>query len=235
MLGSDAARVVAGRYVVMLDSADEQRALAVTATSRAAGGTIHQRYQYAVHGFAAATLPPAALTAVRSAAGVSYVEADAVVALPGASTDDVQPDAPWGLDRIDQRNLPLSTTYRYHATGRGVTAYIVDTGIRSTHDEFGTRVRAGFTAVDDGLGTEDCSGHGTHSAGLVGGKTYGAAKKVTLVPVRVLDCAGSGSYADVIAGIDWPTSTTSARPPRRSSRGVPAAVAATTTRCSSTF
>ena len=115
----------------------------------------------------------------------------------------VQTSPPWGLDRIDQRTLPLNGLYDYDNTGVGVRAYIIDTGIRSTHQDFGGRVTSGYTAVNDGRGWEDCDSHGTHVAGTVGGTTYGVAKDVTLVPVRVLDCNGSGTYAAVIAGMNW--------------------------------
>jgi subtilisin family serine protease len=111
-----------------------------------------------------------------------------------------------GIDRIDQRNLPLSTTYTYNFTGAGVHAYIIDTGIRATHQNFGGRVSSqGFTAINDGNGTNDCNGHGTHVSGTVGSSTYGVAKGVTLHAVRVLGCTGSGSTAGVIAGVDWVT------------------------------
>jgi len=109
---------------------------------------------------------------------------------------------PWGLDRIDQHLLPLSTNYSYTSTGLGVTAYIIDTGIRFSHSEFAGRAVTGFDAVDGGS-ADDCNGHGTHVSGTVGGTTYGVAKQVTLVAVRVLDCNGSGSTSGVIAGVDW--------------------------------
>ena len=109
-----------------------------------------------------------------------------------------------GGERIDQRSLPLSGTYSYTATGSGVTAYIIDTGIRFSHAEFGGRATSGYDAVDGGT-ADDCNGHGTHVAGTVGGSSYGVAKSVALVAVRVLDCGGSGSTAGVIAGIDWVT------------------------------
>ena len=117
----------------------------------------------------------------------------------------VQSAATWGLDRIDQRSLPLSNSYSYTSNGQGVTAYVIDTGILATHSEFGSRVSAGYksTYVLDGNGTNDCAGHGTHVAGTIGGTNYGVAKGVTLVPVRVLDCTGSGSTAGVIDGINW--------------------------------
>jgi subtilisin family serine protease len=122
-----------------------------------------------------------------------------------------QADATWGIDRIDQRALPLSLTYSYNFTGEGVRAYIIDTGIRYSHSEFEGRASQGFDAfaadpTDPLLGYDgsgDCDGHGTHVAGTVGGKTWGIAKKVTLIGVRVLNCAGYGSDADVIAGMDW--------------------------------
>ena len=114
-----------------------------------------------------------------------------------------QSSAPWGLDRIDQRALPLSGTYTYPGTGSGATAYIVDSGIRSDHTEFAGRLRQGFTSIYDGRGTGDCNGHGTHVAGIAAGTTYGVAKQATLVPVRVLDCDGGGMLSGVLSGISW--------------------------------
>ncbi len=132
---------------------------------------------------------------------VAFVEEDSEV-----SASETQNGATWGLDRIDQRDLPLNGGYNYDFTGSGVTAYIIDTGIRASHNEFGGRVIPGFTAINDGRGTDDCNGHGTHVAGTVGGATYGVAKNVTLVAVRVLNCKGSGATSGVIAGVDWVTS-----------------------------
>jgi subtilisin family serine protease len=116
-----------------------------------------------------------------------------------------QNNAPWGLDRIGQRTLPLNGAYSYTTTGSGVNVYIIDTGIRRTHTQFGGRAVIGFDAIGDGRNTNDCHGHGTHVAGIVGASTYGVAKAVRLFAVRVLSCSGSGSNSGVIAGVNWVT------------------------------
>jgi subtilisin family serine protease len=156
-------------------------------------------YQHAVRGFSAKMKPPEA-EAFADDYRVLYVEEDGVVGI-----DATQTGATWGLDRIDQRNLPLNQTYTYSQTGTSVHAYVLDTGIRATHVQFAGRMGNGYTAIADGSGTNDCHGHGTHVSGTVGGTTHGVAKNVTLHPVRVLSCTGSGSTSGVVAGIDWVT------------------------------
>jgi len=193
----------AGRYIVVMKEgtfAGPRHSIS-TSISRAAGERdIAPDYVYAtvVQGFAAHLSEPQ-LAALRADPRVAYIEPDA----PMYATT-TQTGATWGLDRVDQRNLPLSTTYGYTADGTGVNAYIIDTGIRLSHAEFGGRAVSGFDAVDGGS-ADDCNGHGTHTAGTVGGSTYGVAKNVHLVAVRVLDCGGSGTTAGVIAGVDWVT------------------------------
>jgi subtilisin family serine protease len=124
----------------------------------------------------------------------------------------IQSNPTWGLDRIDQHTLPLSASYTYNATGDGVTAYIIDTGILFSHSEFGGRATTGVDEITAGGDASDCNGHGTHVSGTVGGATYGVAKAVKLVAVRVLGCNGSGSNTGVIAGIDWVTAQHQADP-----------------------
>jgi aqualysin 1 len=154
-------------------------------------------YSAALQGFTARMSEPEAIALSRDPR-VAFVEEDSIVEALVTQTN-----APWGLDRIDQRNLPLSTTYTYTTTGSGVNAYVIDTGIRTTHTQFGGRAVAAFTSINDGGGAQDCNGHGTHLAGIIGGSTYGVAKRARLHAVRVLSCTGSGSTSGVIAGIDF--------------------------------
>lgn len=163
------------------------------------GLRVEHTYQRALSGFAG-RLDAQGLDRLLRDPRVDYVEQDGEVWASATQTN-----ATWGLDRIDQRDRPLSGTYTYDTTASNVRAYVIDTGIRAAHNDFGGRVLSGYTAISDGQGTNDCNGHGTHVAGTVGGATWGVAKAVRLVPVRVLNCQGSGTTSGVIAGVDWVT------------------------------
>ncbi|MFI6098962.1 S8 family peptidase [Lentzea sp. NPDC051213] len=161
---------------------------------------VKHTYKSALRGFSA-QISEAQAKLLAADPAVAYVEQDGEV----HASDTQTPTPSWGLDRIDQRALPLDNSYTYPNRGAGVTAYIIDTGIRISHSDFGGRAVHGRDTVDNDNDATDCNGHGTHVAGTVGGTKFGVAKDVKLVAVRVLNCAGSGSFAGVIAGIDWVT------------------------------
>lgn len=181
---------VEGQYIVVLKSEVQSSDEKARAKAERKGGKLKHAYASVLNGFAA-ELSDEGLAEMRLDPDVAYIEQDQIY-----SVDATQTGATWGIDRIDQRNRPLSGTYTYTSTGAGVRAYIIDTGIRPTHSQFGTRAQTVY-------GSNDCHGHGTHVAGTVGGSTYGVAKGVLIRGVRVLGCSGSGSTSGIIAGIDW--------------------------------
>ncbi len=214
------ARAIPGQYIVVLKEG-------ANAAAVASSNGVRPRYVYSatITGFAG-SLSKAQLKRIRKDPSVAYVSPDGVATISGkpqpaadgsqtsltpratasgdVSTQTTQFGATWGIDRVDQRT-GTNTTYNYTATGAGVRAYVIDTGIYTAHSQFGGRASVGFDSVGDGRNGQDCNGHGTHVAGTIGGATYGLAKSVGLTAVRVLNCAGSGSFAGVIAGIDWVT------------------------------
>ncbi|MEU2664146.1 S8 family serine peptidase [Micromonospora sp. NPDC007220] len=196
------ATAVADSYIVVFKDTSVARSSVGDTAQRLVGrhgGAVARTYGAALRGF---EVRVDARAAARIAAdpAVAYVEQNHTVSIAGTQTNPPS----WGLDRIDQRALPLNSSYTYPNTASNVHAYIIDTGIRFSHSDFGGRAVSGYDAVDGGS-ADDCNGHGTHVAGTVGGSAYGVAKGVQLVGVRVLNCQGSGTNAGVIGGVDWVT------------------------------
>jgi subtilisin family serine protease len=201
---SSSPAAIAGKYIVVLKDNASVRKKGIVARARSLADTHTGRlgyvYQRALHGFSV-EMSETEARRLATNPDVDYIEQD-----QAARVADTQENPPsWGVDRIDQRALPLSATYSYDTTASNVTAYIIDTGIRITHNDFGGRARWGWDFIGNTPIANDCNGHGTSVAGIAGGTTYGAAKGVRLVAVRVLDCTGFGPLSVIIAGIDWVT------------------------------
>ena len=198
---SATAATIPDQYIVVFNSSLPDPAAHARALVAQHGGTLRFTYTAALKGFSA-KLPAQAIEALRRNPNVASVEQDQM-----AQTADAQLlwASQWGLSRIDQRALPYDQYYIYPNTGAGVSAYILDTGIRATHVEFGGRAVGAYSAISDGNGTNDCHGHGTHVAGIVGSNRFGVAKAVKIIGIRVLGCDGRGSISGIIAGIDWVT------------------------------
>jgi subtilisin family serine protease len=194
--------VIPGQYIVVFKPSVGDHLALIQQLAATHGVSVEFRFSRAIKGFSG-RMSDAAAQALARNPNVELVEPDRIVTAIATETMDPNGD-PWGLDRIDARS-GLDGSYTYGNTGSGVTAYIIDTGILTSHAEFGGRASGGFTAISDGNGTTDCNGHGTHVAGTVGGAVYGVAKGVALVAVRVLNCSGSGTTSGVIAGVDWVT------------------------------
>jgi subtilisin family serine protease len=202
---------IEGQYIVVLDPDRLQTppglqsapGLAVAAENAAIdlasrfGGQVDRVFKHALQGFSVRASEQVVARMLKDPR-VSFIEEDAM-SYPSAA----QSGATWGLDRVDQRDRPLNGYYVYDYTGYGVRAYVIDSGILASHQDFGGRVLSGYTAINDGRGSSDCNGHGTHVAGTIGGATWGVAKSVRLVPVRVFGCTGGSSNSTIISGIDW--------------------------------
>lgn len=199
-------RAISNRYIIVLNDDEDSQTNELSQAetfeyelNNFYGGKIDKQFTHALRGYSV-EMPAREALRLSQDKRIKYVEEDAEV-----FASSLQPGVTWGIDRIDQRSIPLDTNYNFNQTGEGVHAYIIDTGIRITHEDFGGRASADFDAFDDGQNGIDCNGHGTHVAGTVGSATFGVAKNVRLHAVRVLNCSASGSISSIVSGIDWVT------------------------------
>ncbi|MGI5504830.1 S8 family peptidase [Lentzea sp. CA-135723] len=197
VLPGSGTQAVEGSYIVVLKDGARTPASALVSRYQ---GNLKYIYSAALNGFSVTGMSDRQARRLAADPDVEFVERNTVATIQATQSNPV-----WGLDRIDQANLPLSNSYTYPNTASNVNAYVLDTGIRKTHSEFEGRATDGYDFIDNDATAQDCQGHGTHVAGTVGGKTYGVAKKAKLVGVRVLDCNGSGPWDTIIRGIDWVT------------------------------
>ena len=195
--GSGKGDAIPGSYIVVFRPGTRGARALAQDMAREHEVELRHTFEHAIQGFAG-QVREEKLEALRRNPNVLYIEQDSTVVAEGNQANPV-----WGLDRIDERERPLDATYAYNTDAAGVHAYVIDTGIRLTHTEFTGRMGNGYDSVTAGGSANDCNGHGTHVAATLGGTTYGVAKRVTLHPVRVLSCSGSGTTSGVIAGIDW--------------------------------
>ena len=207
VLPASAAAVPPDSYIVVLKDDVSDAGTVAREHGRRHGADVSFVYGHALKGYAA-RISGGRVDSVRADSRVAHIERDGDV----QASATTQSNATWGLDRIDQGPLPLNGSFSYNSTGAGVKAYIIDSGIHFAHTEFGGRATSGTDKIDGGT-ADDCDGHGTHVAGTTGGATYGVAKAVSLVAVRVLDCTGYGSWSGVIAGVDWVTADHAAGAP----------------------
>jgi subtilisin family serine protease len=200
ILKMEGAKIVPDQYIVVMKKGAQVSSEVMRDRAKALGGEILYEYRAALNGFSI-RIAPDGLAKLRELPGIDYIEPDVENILFTAQTPAVP-----GLDRSSERLLPLDNTYNFSEDGTGVHVYVIDTGIRATNTEFGGRVTGGVTQIMDGNGTNDCQGHGTNVAGIVGGTQFGVAKNVALHPVRVFNCAGGGATtAVVVAAVDWVT------------------------------
>ena len=187
---------VGGNYIVSFNNGVSQE----TELQNVNGDKVTPSFHYSkvLNGFSG-FLTAGQVCNLQGRSSVEFVEADQVVK---ADALQIESPATWGISRIDSPGI-VDTTYTYSATGKGVTVYVLDTGINTTNNEFTGRINPGYAGINDGRGIEDCQGHGTHVSGTIAGTVFGVAKQATITPVRVLDCAGNGTVSGVIAGLDW--------------------------------
>ncbi|MFD1151936.1 S8 family peptidase [Saccharothrix hoggarensis] len=189
---------VAGSFLVSLKETVRAADIASHALTGKYGGRVKTVFTAAMHGFLVKDLTDAQARRLAADPAVRRVYQDGT-----ARVADTQVNATYGIDRVDQRSLPLDTRYTYNTTASNVTTYVLDTGIRKTHTEFEGRASDGYDFVDEDPTAQDCNGHGTHVSGTIGGKTWGIAKKTKLVAVRILGCGGSAPDSDGVEGIEW--------------------------------